>query len=98
LAHLLLIYNILFNKQHKSKNMDTNIPVPTGLPRGGPPLPFMPNLNPQMMPPMGGARPPFMAVPPQFANPIEANQKMSEFARGVYVSGFEKTLTVEMLQ
>lgn len=78
--------------------MDTNIPVPTGLPRGGPPLPFMPNLNPQMMPPMGGARPPFMAVPPQFANPIEANQKMSEFARGVYVSGFEKTLTVEMLQ
>jgi len=58
--------------------MDPNIPVPAGIGRSGP-LPFLPNMpmNPQMMQ-MGGAnRPPFMAVPPQFANPIEANQKMN---------------------
>ena len=38
----------------------------------------------------------FMQSP--IMNPIEASVKATEFAKGVYVSGFEKTLTAEMLQ
>lgn len=73
--------------------MDPTMSMPTGMPRGAP-SPFMP--HPQMIQ-MGAGRPPFLGVAP-FANPIEANQKMNEFSRGIYVSGFEKTLTAAMLQ
>jgi RNA recognition motif-containing protein len=44
----------------------------------------------------GVMRPPYF--PASNTNPIEASLKDQEFAKGVYVSGFESTLTAEMLQ
>ena len=72
-------------------------PVPTGIhtlnpdPSANPPMHFKQGNMPQ--PPLGMAPVPLMN--PQIPHNTEKNR---EFARGVYISGFEKTLTAEMLQ
>lgn len=91
--------------------MDPTMSVPTGAPRGAPIPPMGQPFNPQMVAmgnipmgniPMGniamGARPNPQYFPAPYMNPLEMNQKLNEFSKGIYVSGFEKTLTAAMLQ
>lgn len=74
--------------------MDTSIPQPSALPRG-PPFPVMgQGFPPQMVP--GPMRQPFHAMP--MMTPEISHLKNNEFSRGIYVSGFERTLTAAMLQ
>ncbi len=73
--------------------MDTAIPQTSALPRG-PSFPVMgQGFPPQMVP--GPMRPPFHAMPLMAP---EISHKNNEFNRGIYVSGFERTLTAAMLQ
>lgn len=75
--------------------MDSTIPISANIPRGAP-FPPMGQGFPAPMVPAGAMRPSYLPSP--IINPIEASVKATEFAKGVYVSGFEKTLTAEMLQ
>lgn len=72
--------------------------MPMGnMPMGNMPMGNMPMGNIQMGSiPMGAARPGYYQN--LYMNPIETNQKLNEFSKGIYVSGFEKTLTAAMLQ
>ena len=81
--------------------MDSNLP-PANLPMRGPPNPqmmgnFGPNPNMGNVP-FGGMP---KGMPMNMGPPLGLGpefEKKKEFARGVYVSGFERTLTPEMLQ
>ena len=90
----------MFNKRKKGKNMDSNIAIPSNIPRGAPFPPPMGQIGqgfpPQMMPPAAFRHPQYF--PTAFVNPAEASQKANEFARGVCVSGFESSLTSYMLE
>jgi hypothetical protein len=97
LAYTLIIYSV--QQKAKSKNMDSTIPISANISRGAPFPPMGQPMGqgfPAPLVPAGAMRPPFMQSP--IMNPIEASVKATEFAKGVYVSGFEKTLTAEMLQ
>ena len=72
-------------------------PVPTGMPAFNPD----PSTNPPMHFKQGNMpQPPLNMAPASMMNPQipHISEKNREFARGVYISGFERTLTAEMLQ
>jgi len=80
--------------------MDSAIPVHPAIQRPNAPFPpamGQPPFNPQMMPPGPVPRMPY--YPQQMMNaPPMISQKDSEFSKGIYVSGFERSLTSEMLE
>lgn len=79
--------------------MDSTIPVHPAIQRANAPFPpamGQQPFNPQMMPPTAMRMQPYF--PAQMMNPALMSEKDNEFSKGIYVSGFERSLTSEMLE